>query len=145
MTMKTVRRLAADILNVGQNRVRILDTKKAAQAATREDVSNLIKEGVIKAVPVKGRRTKEKKERKARRGPGKRKGTPKSRKSKKEGWMERIRALRKYLNELIESGKLSKEMKRTLYLKIKGGHFMGKRMFYNYLKDMKLLKESKKE
>ena len=145
MTIKTVRRLAADIMTVGQNRVRILDPKKAAQAATREDVSNLIKEGVIKAAPVKGRRKKELKERKARRGHGRRRGTPNARKPKKEIWMERIRALRKYLNELIVEGKLAKDMKRTLYLKIKGGHFAGKRMFYNYLKDMKLLKESKKE
>ena len=141
MSIRTIRRLAADIMKVGENKIRILDQKKVAQAATREDVANLIKEGVIKKAPAKGRHKKDVKERKAKRGAGKRKGTFNSRKTSKVKWMERIRALRKYLNELVTGGKVAKDTKRTLYLKIKGGHFAGKRMFHNYLKDMKLIKE----
>ncbi len=143
MTMDTVRRLAAQIKKVGRNRIRILDQKKAKEAATHEDVKKLISDGVIKVAPVKGRHKKEKpkKKRKARRGPGKKKGTPKARLHPKEAWIKRIRALRKFLNELVGKGSVDKALKRTLYLKIKGGHFKGKRMFLNYLKDMNLLNE----
>ena len=138
MTMRTVKRLAADILNVGVNRVRVLDEKKALSAATREDVRQLIADKVIVRAPIRGRRKKEPRKRK---GPGRRKGTPNARKPLKEQWMERVRALRKYLRALVNAGNVPKEMYRALYMKIKGNQFRGKRAFLQYLKDTKIYKE----
>ena len=74
MSVKTVRRLAADILGVGQSRVKInpLQIKRAEEALTRKDVEHLIGDGVLVKLPYFGeRKTKEKKkiERQRRRKP----------------------------------------------------------------------------
>lgn len=136
MNIRSIKRLAASILDVGVNRVRINNSEENAErlknAITRADIKALIKDKVIYVLPKKIRR---KKIMKPKKGPGKRKGKKYSRKSKKEIWMEKIRALRKYLNELIENNTLDRKYKRELYLKIKGGHFKGKTAFLNYLKD----------
>ncbi len=144
--MKTtaLKRIAADILNVGVNRIRIKDfeehSSRIAEALTREDVKALIKDKIVYAVPVKPKKRKERK----RKSAGRRKGTKYSRKPKKEIWMERIRALRRFLNKLVEEGKVARENKRKLYLKIKGGHFRGKSAFLTYLKDNGFLVEVSK-
>lgn len=54
--LKTQRRLAAQILKAGQNRVWINPEKTddAEAAITREEVRKLIHEGVIKSKPEKG-------------------------------------------------------------------------------------------
>ncbi|RME79084.1 MAG: 50S ribosomal protein L19e [Methanobacteriota archaeon] len=137
MTMRTIRRLAASILKVGRNKIRILDEKKVSGAATREDVKQLITEKAITKAVAKGKKKKESR----RQGPGRRKGTPNARKNEKEKWMERVRSLRKYLRQLVAEGKVPKEMSRSLYMKIKGNQFRGKKAFYNYLKDAKIIKE----
>lgn len=145
MKVSAMKRIAADILNVGVNRIKIKDfeehSSKIADALTREDVKSLIKDKIIYVIPVKPKKRKVKK----RKSVGKRKGTKYSRKSKKEIWMERIRALRKLLNKLVSDGKVAKENKRKLYLKIKGGHFKGKSSFLNYLKENRFLIEVNKD
>jgi len=142
VAISTVKRLAADILGVGVNRIKIKQDKeslkRAREAPTREDVKALIKDGIVYAIPAKGR---QKKEKRAKKGPGRRKGKKYSRKPAKELWIERVRALRKFLLQLIDKGMVDKSEKRHLYLKIKGGHFKGKKSFLNYLKDVGLLKE----
>ena len=142
MKAPKLKELAADILEVGVNRVRIRseieNRDRIANAITREDVRQLIKEGIIYVLPKKPKVSKKKRKRK---GPGRRKGTKYSRKPKKEIWMERIRALRKFLTDLVSKGKVDKSHKRTLYMKIKGGSFRGRKAFLTYLKDNHLLKE----
>ncbi len=136
----TVKRLAADILKVGENRVRIKpdEFSRAMDALTREDVRGLIDEGVLYALPYVGPRTKPRRERKGR---GRRRGTKYSRKGAKEGWMEKVRSQRKYLTELLESGDMTPKFKREIYLKIKGGVFKGKNALRIYLVDNGMLKE----
>ncbi len=140
MSIKTVRRLAASILKVGEERVYIdpSQLKDVSSALTREDVKELIKKGVIKRKPVVGKHRGKLRKRK---NAGRRKGPKYSRKSKKEIWMERVRALRKLLKELISSGKLPKEHKKSIYSRIRGNTFRGKKSLLNYLKEHKLLKE----
>lgn len=141
MSVHTVKRLAADIMRIGMNRVRIKPEgmAKIKEALTRDDVNALIKDGVIYKVPPKGNASLNKRTKKKR--AGKRKGTKYSRKSRKKAWMERIRSLRAYLAKLIQDGKLDKSRKMEIYAKIKGGHFRGKRPLYMHLKEAGYIKE----
>ena len=134
MTATTVKRLAASILKVGRNRIRIKQDEytRVMEALTREDVRGLIDDGAVYRIRYVGPRTKPARKRK---GVGKRKGKKFSRKSEKESWMERIRAQRKYLNELLKTGEVPAEYRRKAYLKIKGGSFKGKKALLTYLKE----------
>ncbi|MFH1222351.1 MAG: 50S ribosomal protein L19e [Candidatus Micrarchaeota archaeon] len=137
MAFNTVRRLAADIMSVGENRVRFATDKLAdiKNAMTRTDVRDLISKKAIIALPKQGRlkvgRTK-------KRGPGSIRGS-KSGSAQKVEWMARVRSQRKLLRELIASSVLKLEDKRYIYLKIKGGSFKSKRALITYLKDNALV------
>jgi large subunit ribosomal protein L19e len=137
MTILTVRRLAADILNIGKRRVRISPDglKEAEGALTRSDVKGLIEKGVITKAKIQGRDSTARKKRK---GHGRRKG---SFGNQKELWMQKVRAQRKLLTMLIEGGILNKKHKRSLYGKVKSGIFRNKRAMFLYLKDNGLVKK----
>lgn len=131
MSLRSQRRLAADILNVGVNRVRI-DPERAEDvemAITREEIRKLIHEGAIKAAPEKGqsrgraRALAAKKREGRRRGPGTRKGGKYSVVSRKTRWMMRIRALRRRLRALRDRRMITANTYRSLYMKAKGGEF----------------------
>ena len=137
MTILTVRRLAADILNVGERRIRISpDGLKEAQGAlTRADVKALIDKGIITKAKVKGRDSTRKRR---RRGRGRRKGSLADR---KKLWMQKVRAQRKFLSMLVEEGVLEKGAKRSLYGKVKSGLFKSKKTMLLYLKENGLIAE----
>jgi large subunit ribosomal protein L19e len=130
-SLKSQRRLAAQIMKIGQNRVWIDPerTDDAETAITREEVRTLIHEGVIKARPEKGvsrartRTLHEKKRRGLRRGIGTRTGTAHARVSKKEAWMKRIRALRKRLRTLKAKKIIAEDSYRELYRMASSGRF----------------------
>jgi large subunit ribosomal protein L19e len=140
MAMDTIRRLAADILGIGQNKVRISQegVKEAEKAMTRSDVRELIKKGVITKIRPLGRR---KKERRSRRGEGSRRGTAKTRQGDKEVWMTKVRSQRAFLRQLLADGALPKENKRVIYMRIKSGLFRSKRAFLAYLKENGITKQ----
>ena len=137
MTILTVRRLAADILDIGENRVRISPDglKEAEGALTRADVKGLIDKGIITKARIKGRASKA---RRKRRGPGHRKGSLADR---KRLWMQKVRAQRKFLAMLIQSGVLDRSNKRLLYGKVKSGIFRNKRAMLIYLKENGMVAE----
>lgn len=130
-SLKSQRRLAAQILKIGQERVWIdpnrIDDVEAA--ITREEIRKLIHEGVIKPLKEKGvsraraRVIHEKKRKGLRRGPGCKSGARQARISKKEAWMKRVRALRKRLRELKESKIITENTYRKLYSMVKSGRF----------------------
>jgi len=140
LTLRTVRRLAADILGVGENRVWIdpeqLD--RVAEAMTREDVKILIREGIIKAKPVKGisrGRIREKmlqKRRGRRKGLGSRKGSTISR---KRMWIIKVRAQRKFLKLLRKRRIISRSVYRKLYMMVKGGAFTSIAHIKTYIRE----------
>ena len=131
MNLKTQRRLAAEILKVGENRVWIdpeyLD--EVALAITREEIRRYIHEGIIRAKPKLGisraraRYIHAQKKKGRRRGPGTRSGGAKSRVTKKERWMRRIRAIRRRLRELRDRRAISVSVYRKLYGMAGGGAF----------------------
>ncbi len=137
MTVSTVRRLAADLMNVGENRIRISPEglKEAQGALTRADVKGLIDKGIITKAKQKGRASKRKR---ARRGKGRRKG---SLANKKKLWMQKVRAQRKFLSMLIESGALDRSAKRSVYGKVKSSIFKSKKTMLTYLKENGLVPE----
>ena len=134
MELNKLRILAAKTLKVGKSRIRIVDTEKAAEAITREDVRTLHKEGVIKILPVTGTsraraRVLTKKKKSGRRtGAGRRKGTKKTREQKKTKWMIKVRAQRKRLKE-------KKPLNyRKLYKMVKGGYFRSLKHLESFIK-----------
>lgn len=135
MTISTVKRLAADIFDVGQNKVRISPDglKEAEGALTRADVKGLIEKGIITKLPRSGRASARKR---GRRGHGHRKGHPLD---KKEVWMEKVRAQRRFLSMLVQSKALKAGEKGAVYRKVKSGIFRNKKAMLLYLKENKLV------
>ncbi|MEM4348135.1 MAG: 50S ribosomal protein L19e [Candidatus Anstonellaceae archaeon] len=146
----TVRRIAAEILRVGENKVRFKPEayQKIKEALTREDVRSLISEGAIYALKkrgvsrVRGRLHHQAQKKGRRRGPGSRKGSMGARQGTKKAWIAKVRAQRKYLHQLADSGRIEKSVMRKIYLMIKGNAFRGVKAMEAYLKDNKLLKET---
>lgn len=154
MSVNTVRRLAAKILNVGENRVKIKpeDVKKASEALTTDDVRALIAGGSIQADRVKGvPRTRAKilhaKKKKGRRGgSGSRKGSKYSRVPKKTQWMAKTRLQRRTLREMKGTNRLAEGVYRKAYRMIKGNAWRSKGAMLAHFEDAKWLKPiAKKE
>jgi len=128
------KRLAADILKCGENRVWIDPTgaEEVSEAVTRSDIRSMINSKWIRKKAVKGISSGRKKKRKAqkkkgkRKGQGKRKGKKGARTPKKELWMKRIRALRAQLRMLKDAGKIDASTYRRYYRHSKGGEFRSK-------------------
>ena len=140
-SLRNQRRLAAQILKVGQNRVWI-DPEKiedAEVAMTREEIRKLVHEGVIKPLPEKGvsrgrtRVLHEKKKQGRRRGSGARSGAAHANISKKEAWMKKIRALRKRLRELKTRKIIAQDTYRSLYRMASSGRFVSVADMERYL------------
>ena len=148
MDLRLQRRLAAQILKCGQNRVWFDPSalEDISSAATKEDIRELIEKGVIKRKPVKGvcrvriNKRKAQKRKGRRRGHGSRKGKKTARLSRKEQWMMRIRAIRKRLRFLRDNGLIDRRTYRMLYRKAKGGEFRSVAHLNAYIKQMGLLK-----
>jgi large subunit ribosomal protein L19e len=123
--MKTQKRLAAKLLHVGLNRVRI-DVKdtEAVTAITTDQIRAAIRKGAIYAKPLKG--ISKKKPKKTKRRAGSRKGKKTARASRKEAWIKKIRAQRKILKDLRSKQKITPKEYRKLYLLTKGGRFRDK-------------------
>jgi large subunit ribosomal protein L19e len=141
-SLKSQRRLAAQILKAGQNRVWIdperMDDVEAA--ITREEIRKLIHEGIIKRLPEKGisraraRIVHEKKKKGRRRGPGSRSGSAYAKISRKEAWMSKIRALRKKLRELKTGKIITDETYSKVYRMASSGRFESVADMERYLK-----------
>ncbi len=139
--LRVQRRLAAEILKVGINRI-VFDRnrlKEISEAVTREDIKRLIEEGAIKARKEKGisrGRVREREKKKRKRGHGKRKGKKTARYPRKKMWINKIRAQRRILKELRDKGVLDRKTYRKLYLMAKGGYFRSKAHLLEYVKQM---------
>jgi large subunit ribosomal protein L19e len=131
LSLKSQRRLASQILKVGQGRVWIdpegIDTVEVA--ITREEIRKLIHEGVIKSLPEKGvsrARAKVlhiKRKKGLRKGPGQKSGSAQAKISRKDVWMTKIRALRRKLREWKESRVIAESAYRELYTMAGSGVF----------------------
>ena len=125
------RRLAADVLGCGVNRVWFNPEKieDIQRAISREDIRNLIGEGAIAAHQKRGNSRGRARALMAKRayghckGPGRRKGAAGSRTDSKTRWVQRIRAQRKVLRELREKEEITCTVYRRFYRRAAGGQF----------------------
>jgi large subunit ribosomal protein L19e len=142
LSLKSQRRLAAELLKIGESRVWIdpdrIDYVEAA--ITREEIRKLIHEKVVKTLPEKGvsraraRVLAEKRKKGLRRGPGGKSGNARSKISKKQAWMNRIRPLRKRLRELKDSRAITESVYRKMYDMSESGVFESKADLERYIK-----------
>lgn len=129
--LKSQRRLAAQILKVGQNRVWINPERMddVEGAITREEVRKLIHEKIIDTLPEKGvsrsraKVIREKKRKGRRGGPGSLTGATYAKVTKKEAWMLKIRSLRRKLRELKARKVIADETYTQYYRMAGSGRF----------------------
>lgn len=148
MSLKNQRRLAAEILKIGETRVWIDPERieEVSAAIVREDVRRLIHDGAIRALPKQGisraraRLLREKKKRGLRKGSGSRRGTKGARSPPKQTWISGVRAMRTYLRELRDRRAITKDVYRNLYRMVKGGAFKSKAHLEQHLRAHKLLR-----
>ncbi len=137
------KRLAADVLDVGKNRVWFDPESQGeiAEAITRDEIRELVDSGSIQAEETGGNSRGRARERNAKRayghrtGPGNRKGKKGARQGDKEAWKGRIRAQRRTLRELRDKGELTPTQYRELYRKAGGGEFQSVQYLLNYIDD----------
>jgi large subunit ribosomal protein L19e len=121
------RRLAAQILKIGQNRVWINPERMSdvEGAITREEIRKLIHEKTIIALPQKGvsrsraKVIRAKKVKGRRTGHGSLKGSGYAKVTKKEVWMIKIRSLRRKIRDL-KARKVISESTYTQYYRMAG-------------------------
>ncbi len=135
--LKSQRRMAAEVLNIGIHRVQINvqnpdSLKEIEQAITRADIRKLIKKGLISAKPVRGvsraraKIIQKQKQKGRRKGHGRRSGSTNARLNSKEKWMNNIRALRRYLKKMRDSKEITVAQYRQLYGWATAGRFKSK-------------------
>ncbi|MEM0043437.1 MAG: 50S ribosomal protein L19e [Sulfolobales archaeon] len=141
MDLSIQRRLAAEILGVGENNIRfnLERLEDISKAFRREEIKALIEDGAIYYVkPHRNSRgriniLKEKKRKGRRRGQGSRKGARGARADEEEVWVNRIRKIRRYLKYLKNSEIIDSKTFRRLYRMAKGGHFRSLASLKQYL------------
>ncbi|MFX0046979.1 MAG: 50S ribosomal protein L19e [Candidatus Hermodarchaeota archaeon] len=151
MSLKAQKRMAAEILKCGENRVYfdpyLIDEIK--MAITREDIRNLVKEGIILKKYKQGHskyrknlRHERKKKGRAR-GLGKRKGKKTARQPKKKTWMNRIRPQRRELKKLRDRKLITTATYRKLYKNAKGGMFNSVAQMNRYIKEKDFIRRGR--
>jgi large subunit ribosomal protein L19e len=129
--LRNQRNVAAKVLKVGVNRIWLNpdNAEAIAKAITREDIRELISDGIITAKPVKGvsrgrtRLIDVKRKYGHRKGHGSRKGAKGARNSRKHQWMKKIRSLRRRLYELRSDETIDRSTYQKMYRKAKGGEY----------------------
>jgi large subunit ribosomal protein L19e len=151
MSLKAQKRIAAEILKCGENRIYFdpFLIEEIKMAITRDDIRNLIKEGIIQKKYKKGiskyRKNlhHERKKKGRARGLGKRKGTKHARTPKKESWMKRIRPQRRELKKLRDRKLITTATYRKLYKNAKGGMFDSVAQMNRYIKEKELIRRGR--
>lgn len=146
MNLRSQRRIAADLLKCGKNRVWIDPEANddVAMAITRSDIRSLIESSRIskhEKIGVSRYRAKLRHERRKRglaRGTGKRKGSKFAIVHTKTHWINTIRPIRRTLKAMREKSEISKKTYRTLYLKAKGGAFHSVAHMNRYIDENKM-------
>ena len=139
--LRAQKRLAADVLDDGENNIWLDPDAQGeiAEAITRDEIRELVEDGLIQAEAAKGNSRGRARERKAKRayghqkGPGKRKGKKGARQNEKDDWQNKIRAQRRKLRELRDKGELTPAQYRELYKKAGGGEFRSVQYLLNYI------------
>ncbi len=143
MNLRNKRRLAADVLGVGGDRIRFDPGSEdfVQDAITRSTIRGLVGLGAIKVAPEKGVSRGRLRTRRAKgkiRHQGSLKGKKTSRSPKKAAWVHKVRALRWRLKVARERNEVTQENYKKLYRQIKGGQVRDVKRL------LEMVKESKK-
>jgi large subunit ribosomal protein L19e len=141
MSLKGQRRLAADLLGGGLNRVWIdpEENDRVQSAITRDEIKKLIREGRIQLLPKTGVSRGRVRARSGRRKKaGSRKG---GQKPGKEAWVLKIRAIRRHLHWLRDKRQLAPGSYKTLLAMAKGGAFRSRSHVDEYVKAHQMLRK----
>ncbi|MCS7123752.1 MAG: 50S ribosomal protein L19e [Candidatus Aenigmarchaeota archaeon] len=132
------KKLASKIFKVGIDKIFIESSKlkEVEKAVTRKDIKNLIKKGYIKKKIGKIKFPYKKRIKRVKKG---------SSVDKKTIWVRNVRALRKYLKELAESGKIEKKDYKKVYKWIKGGMFRSRAHMRIFLEQRGIIKNVEEE
>jgi large subunit ribosomal protein L19e len=132
--LSSKRRMAAQVLGVGQTRVRIDPeaTEQLQDAITRESIRGWISAGLIWVDPKKGNsrgrvRARHIKSQKKGKGQGSKKGAHGARVGKKRVWVGRVRMLRHILKVMRDRGEITNENFKLLYRQVKGAQIRSRR------------------
>jgi len=130
MKLTTQKRMAADILEVGENQVRFdsLRLDEIKQAITKQDIRDLIKDRAIRKKPGIAHVAKV---RRKRTGAGRRKFRVKTR---KRDYINRIRKIRTYVRDQMNAGNLTKDLANNVRKYAKAGQFKNLRQAKDYIK-----------
>lgn len=152
MNLKAQRRLAAQALNCGINRVYLdpymLD--EIATAITMQDIRGLINDGIIRKRYPKGvsrsraKRNQEQRKKGRKSGKGSKKGKESARTQPKKEWIARIRKMRAFLRNLRDKGHISTQVYQKYYYLSKGGTFKSARNLKQYMQAHGDLRSDKK-
>ncbi len=144
MKLNKLKETASKVMTAGKQKLKInLDKYKenkedVDKAITRQDVRDLVKKGVVYKETDTGhsrgraRKLLAQKKLKRKKGPGKKRGTPKARNNQNSHNLK-IRGLKKKLRELKAEDKLKDKKYSKLYLMIKGNYFRGKKHLEDYV------------
>ena len=149
MDLKNQRRMAAEILKCGVNRVWINPDRmeEVSGCITRADIRTAIASGLIKAKPKMGtsygriRYAHGQKAKGKRKGPGSQEGTNKAHISPKRRWISTIRPIRDELRTLRDEGKITPSVYRLYYRRAKGGAYRSRRNLRMHMVNAGDLKE----
>ncbi|MFB6182521.1 MAG: 50S ribosomal protein L19e [Candidatus Nanohaloarchaea archaeon] len=143
MDLSTQKRLAAEIMDIGKDRVWIDpdEQEKVDEAITRQDIRNLIEGGTIQKKDQEGnskarsKQNKKQKKKGRQKNDGSKSGSKNARKDSKQEWMENIRAIRDKLKDLRENDTINQEQYRKLYNMANGGFFRNTKHLQNYIEN----------
>lgn len=147
------RRIAADILKCGKNRVRFDPEKleEIKEAITKSDVRALIGQGIITKRVLNStsrfwaRKIKAQKKSGKQKGLGSRKGKKTARLPPKRRWINNIRLQRSFIKSLRDKESITSEIYHELYSKSKGGFFRSLRHLKTYSQERGILKNEAKK
>ena len=145
------RRLAAQILKCGQNRIRFDPSRleDIKEAITKTDVTSLIKNGSISKRRLMNtsrfwvRKRKRQKSKGRQKGFGSRKGKKTTRLEPKRAWVNKVRLQRDFVKSLRDKGVITSAIYHELYIKSKGGFFRNLRHLKLYTSERGLVKNEK--
>jgi len=146
------RRLAAQILKCGKNRIRF-DTDRLddiKEAITKADLRLLISNGAISKKRLLNtskfwiRKRNKQKSYNRRKGFGSRKGKKTARLKSKRSWINKIRLQRRFIKSLRDKDIITQIAFHELYMKSKGGFFRSLRHLQLYTKERELIKNEKR-
>ena len=143
------RRLAAQVMKCGENRVRFdpESLQEIKEAITKADIRTLVNNRIITRKRLlntsrfHARKTHGQKIKGRQKGVGSRKGKKTARTEPKREWMNKIRLQRNIVKTLRDNKSIGIEDYHDLYMKCKGGFFRSKRHLKLYIEEKGLVKK----